>query len=125
MGREAGGAWVTHVAAVYEQHSVSAGLWVGRFCLCGGKITRNLRAIFTHQKKGHPYGWPKGKSGALKAVQQMGPIIRSLRRAVKSTLTMLLIVKARIAMKRRAVHRAFYAPGRCEQITWLIQLTDF
>jgi len=26
---------------------------------------------------------------------------------------MLLIVKARIAMKRRAVHRVFCAPGRC------------
>jgi hypothetical protein len=83
---------------VYEKHSVTADLWVGRFRLCGGKL--NLRA-FRHQK-GHPRGWLKGKSGRLnvgRPVQQMGPIIRTP--AVKSTLTMLVIGNARIAMKRR------------------------
>jgi hypothetical protein len=45
----------------------------------------------------------------------MEAIIRTLRPAVKSTLAMLLIVKACIAMKRAAIRRAFCAPGRCDQ----------
>ncbi|WP_158619154.1 hypothetical protein [Pseudomonas sp. KBW05] len=55
----------------------------------------------------------------------MSAIIRRLGRAVKSTLTMLLIVKARIAMKRATGQRAFCAPGRCGWISVSIQLTDF
>jgi len=46
----------------------------------------------------------------------MGVIIRRRGRAVKSTLTMLLIVKACIAMKRASCALAFCAPGRCGQI---------
>jgi hypothetical protein len=46
----------------------------------------------------------------------MGMIIRRLWRAVKSTLAMLLIAKACIAMKRAALQRAFCAPGRCDQV---------
>jgi len=55
----------------------------------------------------------------------MVAIIRKRDRAVKSTLTMLLIAKARIAMKRAPVRGAFCAPGRCEQISLVIQRTDF
>jgi hypothetical protein len=55
----------------------------------------------------------------------MGRIIRRLARAVKSTLTMLLIAKACIAMKRAAVQWGFRAPGRCDQVFAYIQLTDF
>ena len=54
----------------------------------------------------------------------MGAIIRKLGRAVKSTLAMLLIVKARITMTRVTGRRAFCAPGRCGQILVFIQLTD-
>ena len=109
MGRQAGGAWVTHVVGIYEHHSVSADLWVGRFCLDGV-----LRA-----KKSHPdrvaereaqesrsvhevtrYRLHKRFRCRTSPVQPMEVIIRSASRAVKSTLAMLLIVKDRIAMRR-------------------------
>jgi hypothetical protein len=62
-----------------KKRSVSADLWVGRFCLWRGKTILNLCAIFQHQKKATQEGWPKGKSGVLKErVQQMGRLSAGL-----------------------------------------------
>jgi hypothetical protein len=74
---------------------------------------------FYGAKKTTQRGWLKGKSGSLTSQETSWSadvgIIRKRNRAVKSTLTMLLIVKARIAMKRGTGQRAFCAPGRCAQ----------
>jgi hypothetical protein len=50
----------------------------------------------------------------------MMAIIRNAGRALKSTLAMLLIVKARIVMKRATGHRAFCAPGWCDWLSAII-----
>ena len=62
MGREAGGAWVTHVAAVYEQHSVSADL-LGRPILFVQHAQHRPRCyMFQGAKKTTQEGGLKGRA---------------------------------------------------------------